>query len=92
MTPIPLDDLTLDAIEHALGASLTYENGDYDNPIVVGADFTLPKLLDFLAGQDATDGHEEDGMWICHQPSFSQKDLIRALVNEVRELRARVAT
>jgi hypothetical protein len=31
-------------------------------------------------------------MWICHQPSFSQKDLIRALVNEVRELRARVAT
>lgn len=41
----PVDDVTLAALEHALGASMTFVNGE---PSIVGADYDLHQLLDFL--------------------------------------------
>ena len=86
MPEIPLDDSALSAIEHALGASLT------DDHELVGADYSLHTLLDFWAGHDG-DGtlvgyHDGIPIYDCtDSPSFSERDLVRALVAEVRSLR-----
>jgi hypothetical protein len=45
----PVDDVTLAAIEHALGGALEMRD---DLPVLVGADFSLDTLLDFLSGYD----------------------------------------
>lgn len=52
LPPFPVDDFTLDQVEHALGTCL----GDRD-PVtgvheLVGGEFTMPRLLDFLSGYD----------------------------------------
>lgn len=112
LPPLPLDDVTLLAIEHALDASLTYEQpegAEGDGPWVVGADYTLPSLLDFLAGVTGRDpsevliqeGRDESDLpeWERNpiaaaeivydtRPHYSEHDLIRALVAEVRRLRS----
>lgn len=101
LPPVPVDDLTLDAIEHALGAALTFEdeNGEpLDAPRVVGADYSLSALLDFLGGTMGDDPNQEviepgimpddPPRWVYDtRPSYSEKDLIRALIAEVRRLR-----
>jgi len=64
--PFPVDDFTLDQVEHALDARLTMVDGE---PVVVGADFSLPKLLEFMSGYDPSkvvplrddDGYETPG-------------------------------
>jgi hypothetical protein len=65
LPPFPLDDSTLLAIEHALGASLTYERPDHalsdsndEGPWLTGADYSLGTLLDFLAGATGRDPNE----------------------------------
>lgn len=84
---LPVDDVTLEAVEHALGSMLTLD--DDGQPVRVGADYSLPDLLDFLAGHDASDGYEDpDGIWVCHQPTYHPNQLIGALVAEVRRLRS----
>ena len=114
LPPCPVDDVTLTAVEHALGASLSYDQADAttdgEGPWVVGADYTLPTLLDFLAGCSGRDPNEEliqagrdesdlpewerGRIWssaeIVHdtRPHYSERDLIAALVAEVRRLRA----
>jgi hypothetical protein len=57
LPPFPVDDATLLAVEHALGASLTFDrpdhalnNPDDEGPWVFGADYTLSELLDFIGG------------------------------------------
>jgi hypothetical protein len=90
----PLDDFTLDQIEHALGASYRVdEDGTHH---VVGADFTLPRLLEFLSGFDPERsvrvGYVGDVPLYEHpDPVYSERDLLAALVAEVRRLRARPA-
>jgi hypothetical protein len=105
LPPIPLDDLTLDAIEHALGACLTYDGEDgetLDEPRLIGAEYQLATLLDFLSGAVGEDpngyqlepgdvrlpGIEGAEVWMDTRPHYSEKDLIAALVAEVRALRA----
>lgn len=110
----PVDDATLLAVEHALGAALTYDrpddvDEDDHGPWLTGADYSLSTLLDFLAG---TIGPDPDGevvdlgedvppdapLWeqirgarvvVDSRAHYGERDLIRALIGEVRRLRTR---
>lgn len=110
--PFPLDDVTLDAIEHSLGYCLTFdgENGEQlDQPRGIGADYSLSTLLDFLSGALGRDpnevlispGRDESDLpewergrnWANAEivedtrVHYTERDLIRALIGEVRSLR-----
>lgn len=94
MSAFPIDDVTLDAIEHALGGAYTVdEDGE---PVLHGADMSLPQLLDFLSGYDPAKLqpvlNEYDtpmpDVSLYPEPLFSRDDVIRALIAEVRRLRA----
>lgn len=96
LPPFPVDDATLASVEHALGASLTFDADDVlmERPRVVGADYTLTDLLDFLAGvKDDPDGmlefvQDNPEIWYDPRPHYSFHDVIRALVDEIHRLRA----
>lgn len=97
LPPFPVDDATLAAVEHALGASLTFDEDDVlmERPRVIGADFTLSTLLDFLAGvRDDPHGmmeliREDPEVWYDPRPHYSLQDVIGALISEIRMLRAK---
>lgn len=89
--PIPLDDDALTAIEHALNA--VYTLNAEGQPQTTDADYNLPQLLDFWSGFDRDDGVHDgyiDGVpvYVFEKPTYSERDLLRALVAEVRRLRA----
>lgn len=106
MSPFPVDDATLLAVEHALGGALTFERPDSaplddEGPWLVGADYSLAGLLDFLAGCTGRDPNEVVlreadptlpgfmGAEIVEdtRTHYSEHDVIRALIAEVRRLR-----
>lgn len=98
LPPIPLDDEALDAIEHALGAVYTFDDHEQSfglldsEPILTGADYTLDQLLDFWSGFDRSKGvltgYAGDApIYTFDQPTYSERDLIRDLIAEVRRLR-----
>lgn len=114
----PVDDATLAAVEHALGGSLTYDRPDDASPDdrgpwLIGADYSLHTLLDFLAGCTGRDpneeliqpGRDESDLpewergrdWSAAEivydtrPHYTERDVIAALIAEVRRLRAAVA-
>lgn len=101
LAEFPVDDVTLDLLGHALGACLTWEGvaDRADGPRVVGADMSLSRLLDFLSGYDPaklTPVVDEDGYevpdWVEYpDPIYHEHDVIRALIAEVRRLRAAAA-
>jgi hypothetical protein len=91
----PVDDFTLDQVEHALGARLAVDSDGTHS--VVGADFSLSKLLEFLSGYDPTkvvpmldeDGYEiPDRVEYTGPPVYTRDCVIRALIAEVRRLRS----
>lgn len=87
----PVDNDMLDRIEHALGGS--YEVDEDGTHRLIGADYTLTQLLDFMAGYDETlliplEGHEGSMEWYQYPfPLYHEHDVIRALISEVRRLR-----
>lgn len=91
LPPFPVTDDVLDQVEHALAA--VYEVDDEGTHTVVGADFTLSKLLDFYSGVDESDGQvigDVHGIPIIEheKPVYSEHDVIAALITEIRRLRA----
>lgn len=89
--PVPLDDDALTAIEHALAA--VYTINDEGEHQITGAEYNLPQLLDFWSGFNRDDGvHDgyinEIPVYVFDKPTYSERDLLRALVAEVRRLRA----
>jgi hypothetical protein len=91
----PVDDVTLNLLEHALQARLSYD--DEGAVVVEGAEMTVPALLDFLSGYDASKSVpvvDEDGYTVpditeyVGGPLYSRDDVIAALIHEVRRLRA----
>jgi len=89
----PVDDVTLAALEHALGGALSCEDGE---PRLVGAEFSVSTLLDFLSGYDPSQivpCVDDDGFVIpdfveyTGGPIYHVHDVIRALIAEVRRLR-----
>lgn len=82
----PLDDLTLTMIESSLDTRMECDPGGEPHP--EGDGFTLVHLLKFLSGESATS--EEGSVTVVEKPQYSEGDLIRALVSEVRRLRAKL--
>lgn len=96
LVSFPVDDATLLAVEHSLGASLHFEEGNPE-PIVVGADYSFNKLMDFLSGYDESLlVLEDDGSYgiPCYTytggPVYHYSDVIKALITEVRFLRQKI--
>ena len=102
----PVDDITLNNVEHALGGALDRDpdaDPDDDFPFkLVGAEFSLDQLLDFMAGTTGRDLDEElihPGIldlpgWAGAEVVYDMRihyhthDVIRALIAEVRRLRS----
>jgi len=88
----PVDDTTLDFLEHAMqGSYIVDEEG---NHTLVGADFSLSQLYNFLSDYDESKsvhvGYSKDGTPMYDYPGavYTPYDVIRALIAEVRRLRA----
>lgn len=98
LEPLTLDDPMLDAIEEALAGAYTIDD-DTGDLTLVGSEFTLTQLLDFYSGVDKSKfvllgegdpmGLGIEGAPIYEYPdaTYSERDLIAALVAEVRRLR-----
>jgi len=102
LPPFPVDDFTLDQLEHALNTCVEVtDEGPWKR---IGGDFTLSDYLHFLSGYDperrtfigyigGVPGADNlfDGNAIpayeSWDPSYSEHDVIRALVAEIRRLR-----
>lgn len=88
LPPIPLDDVALDLIDHALNA--VYDVDDDGIHHNVGSDMTLDQLLDFWSGPSPREHIRDTAEYIpimWRSPRYSEHDLIRALVAEIRRLR-----
>lgn len=97
LPPFPVDDVTLAALEHALeGRLIIGEDGSHR---LVGADMSVPKLLDFLSGYDEAQvemldpgddrlGFAGAAITEYHGQIYTRDCVIRALIAEVRRLRA----
>lgn len=101
LPPFPVDDFTLDQLEHALNTAIEVADDGQWKP--VGGDFTLSKFLQFMSGYDPERatfiGHvggipgaenlfdNPVPMYESWDQSYSEHDVIRALVKEVRRLR-----
>lgn len=102
LPPFPTDDMTLDMVEHALDYRLTFEGDDgtvLDEPRGTGAEFSLASLCDFLSGTttDPLGVVEHKGeietfmgpveLYVDPRPHYTERDIISALIAEVRRLR-----
>lgn len=94
----PVDDVTLAALEHAMGGAFTVdEDGTHH---LVGADYSVCQLLDFLAGIDRNNDtllellSEPDDygspIYYDPRPHYHHSDVIRSLIAGVRRLRAQI--
>lgn len=93
LPPFPVDDATLDLIESALASS--FVGWAEDGPLREPGQFGLDRVLEFLSGYDPTlcvpllneydtelpDAVEYTGTL------YSEADVMRALIGEVRRLR-----
>lgn len=95
MPDFPVDESTLNNVKHALGARLD-DNGD-GNPIVVGADFTLSRLLEFYSGYDPSTnvplGEMDTPMGRMEAEEvqgemYTVNDVLEALIAEIERLRS----
>lgn len=90
----PVDDGALNAIELSLGYYLErdYED-DSDFPFKgAGAPYSLSQLLDFYSGHSEDDNVFEGyigtiPLYVNEKPHYTEKDVIQALIDEVRRLR-----
>lgn len=93
LSPFPVDDVTLDLVEHSLGAA--YDADEDGDNVLVGADMNLHQLLGFLDGtaeveherKQAADVRGEHVVDMTDMTSYHVNDVIRALIAEVRRLR-----
>lgn len=95
MSDFPVDESTLNNIKHALGARLD-DIGD-GNPVVVGADFTLSRLLEFYSGYDPSTNVSLGEMDTpfgrgevdeVQGEMYTVNDVLSALIAEVERLRS----
>jgi hypothetical protein len=105
LPPFPVDDFTLDQLEHALNTSI--EVTDEGKHRCVGGDFTMAQFLSFMSGYDperqtligytdtipGTDIHHDNAVPIYESwdQHYHEHSVIRALIAEVRRLRGAVA-
>lgn len=105
LPPFPVDDFTLDQLEHALNTAIDYtEDGER---ICVGGEFTMSKFLDFMSGYDPDRstliGHTDTipgteiptdhavPIYEHWDQHYSEHCVMRALIAEIRRLRTEEA-
>ena len=88
----PVDDITLEAIEHALQGVWHLE--DDGTHTLVGAEYSFHNLMNFLSGYDPTkevlisDDDSTVETYVYEGGTiYGYQDVIKALVNEVKRLR-----
>ena len=84
---IPVDDAALDLIDEALDYHFV---GEDENGEPVGSgEFSMYRLLEFWSGYDPDNITQEPG-GVAHYHGYmlTHKDIIRALIDEIRRLRA----
>lgn len=92
----PVDDVTLANVLHSLDGAYTVDDDGTHH--LVGADFTLSSLLDFLSGYDETKLIRGGDMGTTPfgepvefteypDPLYHPNDVIRALAEEILRLR-----
>lgn len=97
----PVDDFTLDQLEHALNTCVEVRADGSHKP--VGGEFTLSQFLGFMSGYDpervtligytdtipGTDIHHDHAIPIYESwdQHYTERCVIRALIAEVRRLR-----
>jgi hypothetical protein len=98
LPPFPVDDFTLDQLEHALNTCVEVLDDGSRKP--VGGEFTLSTFLDFMSGYDKERstfvGYAGDPVGFGEQvpiyeswdQHYSHETVIQALVAEIRRLRA----
>lgn len=95
LPPFPVDDVTLNMLEHSMRGAYTVDHDGTHH--LVGAEYSTPQLLDFLSGYDpekVVPLKDEDGYDIPNfveyvgGPVYSRDCVIKALIKEVRRLRA----
>lgn len=98
LPPFPLNDDVLDRLTEALNTCYGAQREDGTHELV-GGDFTLSQLLDFYSGYDRTKevdlgmgldpmGFGQEVQWTEYpEPVYSDRDVMRALIDEVRRLR-----
>lgn len=86
---IPLDETSLKLLREAL--DVTIVDTDLDGNPILSGDFSLNRLLEFWSGYDESKLQEgSDGISVYPEPILSERDLIRALVDEVARIRRAV--
>jgi hypothetical protein len=84
LPPFPVDDATLDLLEHALDPR---SHGDPE--AASSGVWPLLRMMSELAGSDTEAVEEEhDGVRVMRDPHYHDHDVLRALIAEVRRLRA----
>lgn len=85
LPPFPVDDATLDLLEHALDPR-AHGDPEAESSSV----WPLLTMMSELGGSDTTAVEEEvsEGVVVMRDPHYHDHDVIRALVAEVRRLRA----
>lgn len=83
---IPVDDTALNLILEAMRTAYTCD--EHGNHTLVGGTITLNQLLNFWSGYDKTlEQAEGDNLTYYPNPVLHERDIIRALINEIRRLR-----
>lgn len=82
---VPLDDMSLGLMLEAMNTAL---DGNHE---LVGGTITMNQLLNFWSGYDkAKELDEGENMSYYPHPVLMRDDIIRALIEEIRTLRAAV--
>lgn len=86
MKPFPTDETTLSMLEVAMESYFTCdEEGNHE----LHGEFQMATLLEFLSGPSKYSNIEDDERFAFrHEPMYSEHDVIQALIDEIRRLRA----
>lgn len=87
----PLDEITLSLVESSLYVTFSDEIDERGCPVTVDGGITLTSLLAFMSGDQSDADHPlVRGVSVIPGTHWSERDLLKSLVSEVRRLRALV--
>lgn len=88
LPPFPVHDQALDVLEEALTTS--FDAGP-DGPVPAAGGFSVGRVLEFFSGHDDTLSVPDGSTYTYHGPLYHERDVLLALIGEVRRLRHLIA-
>lgn len=94
LPPFPVDDITLNVVRDSLDEVIEYVDPSTGHVTKKGPGFGLHDVLNMLSGFDPALVREEPTYGISFYPGeiYSVEDVIGALIDEIRRLRAAAPT